>query len=142
MCIMSSPVIILEGIVWYKDSSVHIGDNLVLTSIEPYLNKVVTLSVHHWPDKWNAYCYLNGTCEVHNRNPKFLFSWKRKGILGEDFTVNKEQIPIDDLIGHHCRIVLLLEDFTVPQSTEDIINDAQQLTELLESLRQSLEELK
>lgn len=139
---MSSPVIILEGIVWYKDSSLCIGDNLILTSLEPYLNKLVTLSVHHWPDKLNTYCYLNGTCEEHNKNPDFLFSWKRKGVFDANLTVNKESIPIKDLIGHHCRIVLLLEDFTIPQPTEDIINEAQQLTELLESLRQSLEELK
>lgn len=145
MYIMSNPVLLYSGIVWKKENSYHIGSQSLSKVLSEYKGKNITLALHHWPDERGDYCFFCGFCKVHNENPSFLFNWKRTGVLKTENQLGDEIIPYWELEGHHCRVVLVWEDYKVFEEEPDwesIQRGTKDLSELLETLQQTLKEIK
>jgi len=143
--IMSNPVLLYAGIVWDKEGSLYIGDTEIYPVLSKYLDKRITLSLHHWPDGSGAFCFYGSYCSQHSTNPEFLLNWKETGLLKDLESLNGRPIPYKKLGGHHCRMVLFWEDFKVSEKSPDLESvqrGSQDLSKLLENLQKTLKELK
>ena len=138
MYIMSNPVFILSGIVWKNKDVWYIGNQDISNSLLDFFGKRVTVSLHHWPDENKNICFHRQFCHHHKDNPNFLFNFKEE-IVFEDIN----QIPLQELEGHHGRIIFVWEDFEIPlPDMKDVEQGSKQLQELLKSLQETLKEMK
>lgn len=138
MYIMSNPVLILSGIVWNNSGTWQISSTVLQNTLEGFFGKRCTVSAHHWPDQHNNICFKKSICPVHSSSDNFLYNWKEELLLEE-----VSQIPLEKLEGHHCRIIVVWEDFHIPTpNPDDIKQGSEELTELLESLKKTIKELR
>ncbi len=135
---MSNPVFILSGIVWKDKGSWKFGSTSLKESLLDFFGKKCTISLHHWPDANNNICFNSSFCSQHKENKNFLFNWKSEFVLE-----GLSQMPLEKLEGHHSRIILVWEDFEIPEpKLEDIEKGSLELQKLLESLKETLEVMK
>lgn len=143
---MSNPIHIFEGIWWSKSDGSVFVDNIPF-SLDEFIGKRVTISLHHWPNPSGVYCFKGLSCQQHGKNPAYLLNWKKTGVLSPELEVGDHgKIPLSEVIGHNSRLIVLNEEFEVNNTNssdpQDLINDAQELSKILQGLKQTLRSIK
>ncbi len=160
---MALPLLLLDGVFVRREdppdlvvSDVVRGDSSVHEFLEPHLDKVIEMSLHHHPktlDKalpGGGSCFWGGFCpHGHSENPAWLLHQRLGGVLsreGEAWKVGGVSLKLSLMPGHSGRLVLLdvasldekAEEVSSSATVEDLMGEATEMADLLTSLQQAL----
>ena len=151
---MTSPLLLLDGIFVQEGGqiSVHMdGERHPLDgALVPLIGHAVTVSLHHFPPQavdnslpGGGSCLWGGHCpHGHRENPGWLHHQAASGVLsggGGDWSVGGVILRFGLMPGHHGRLIVLddeaLKEPPADSSVDDLVREAEQMTELLEALK-------
>jgi len=156
---MDSPLLLLDGIFSQDENGTsvlmdgvvrHLGEVL-----SPFHGREVEVLLHHHPpqpvDKTlpgGGSCLWAGHCpHGHQSRPGWLHHQTISGFLRESedgWVVGESHLRLDLMPGHHGRLILLdsqrFVDPPADSSVENLVQEAEQMASLLESLKGVLRE--
>lgn len=155
----SYPLLVLEGVFHDPGDGIRVysdeGSHVMLNSaFEPFEEKEVNLSVHHYPPQppqkdapgggaclWGHYCPCG-----HTRDPAWLFNLNLKGVLRRlpsgSWVVSEDALPLDHyMLGHRGRLVVFHESLvSQDKSVDELLSEAESLLGVLTGLRGALKD--
>lgn len=160
---MPLPLSMLDGVFVLREdppdlvvSDVVRGDSSVHEFLEPHLDKVVEMSLHHHPQTLDktlpggGSCLWGGFCpHGHSENPAWLLHQRLGGVLsreGGTWKVGSVSLKLSLMPGHSGRLVLLdvasldqkTADVSSTATVEDLMGEATEMADLLSSLQKAL----